>query len=87
MAGLIELPGMKGEIRLSYDMTRGTLDVSAGALAVPQLAQLLIAAAAATVQQWAQADAGIIRPKTETEARNDGEQEKSSDAKNDHDNG
>lgn len=85
MAGLIEIPGLKGEILLSYDMTKGRLDLKTNNLALPQLAQLLTAALAETLQRWAQQDAGIIRPRPE-ETTNDGSEE-SPDAKDDHDNG
>jgi hypothetical protein len=82
MAGLIETPGLKGEIRIPYDMTRGIVNVYTNNLPYPQIVQLLLAATAATVNQWIQAEAGIIRPKGTTD---DGSQE-TSDPKNDDDN-
>lgn len=59
----LELPGLRGEVRIPYDLTTGTVSVEARALAYPQLVQLLLAATAATVNEWIQQDARLIKPK------------------------
>lgn len=79
--GLIELPGMKGEIRIPYDLTRGTVDIRTDGLPIGQCLQLLLVAAQAVTNQWQQLDAGIIRPKGQSD---DGDKE-ASDPQNDND--
>lgn len=74
--GLLEIPGLKGTIQIHYDLARGDVQLQTGAHPIPfgQLVQLLLVAAQGVVNQWQQAEAGIIRPKGNP---TDGTQEKS----------
>jgi hypothetical protein len=78
--GLIELPGMKGEIRIEYDLTTSRIELQAQAISYANLGQVLIAALSQAIAMWAQEEARIIRPK----GQDDGNKEKTSDPTNDH---
>lgn len=79
--GLIELPGMKGEIRIRYDLTTGRIELKAKQVSYANLGQMLIAALGQTVTMWANEEARIIRPK----GKADGDEEKTNDPTNHND--
>lgn len=86
--GLIELPGMKGTIRIRYDLTTGVVDLDAKGMAYPQLLQVLLAAAGGALNEWTRKQAGIIQPKRQEiqEGKStDGSEETGHQENDDHD--
>jgi hypothetical protein len=63
--GLLEIPGMRGEILIQYDVTRGGvigIDFGAGT-DIRTGVQILLMAVQHGLAKWIEIDSGIIRPK------------------------
>lgn len=85
MSNLIEVPGMRGKVTITFDMSRGDVQLDSHGNDLRNVVQILLMAVQGAVAEWIQIDSGIVGRKGEK--KNGSEENGSTKTDDDHNSG